>query len=88
MNELKWVLLAEVYGRAEAELIESLLEANEIEAELVQEAYEHLAYPNTMSRVQIFVPADLLGEAKKLYAESGWEFEVPDDDEDDGKNSE
>ena len=81
MEELKWALLAEVYGRMEAELIESYLKANEIKTELIQEGYEHTAYPNTMSRVQIFVPSDLLKEAKKLYAESGWTFDVPEEDE-------
>ena len=82
MDERKWAYLVEVYGRAEAELIESLLEANGIETELIQEAYQHLAYPNSASRVQILVPADLLEAAKKLYAESGWEFEVPDEESD------
>lgn len=81
MDELKWALLAEVYGRAEAEMLESFLEANEIDVELIQEGYEHTAYPNIMSRVQVFVPADLLNAAKKLYAESGWNFDVPNEDE-------
>ena len=81
MEELKWSKLMEVFGRDEAELIESYLEAHGIEAELFQEGYEHLAYPVFQSRVEIFVPSLHFDEAQKLCAESGWEFEILDEDE-------
>src|SRR3972149_6161100 len=58
MDELKWEMLAEVYGRMDAELIKSYLEAQGIEVELFQEAVGHHVYPTTldgMGRVQIFV---------------------------------
>ena len=38
MDELKYGLLAEIYGRMEAELIKSYLEAHEIDVELFQES--------------------------------------------------
>jgi hypothetical protein len=72
MEELKWELLTEVYGRMEAELIESYLEAHRIKVELFQEAVGHHIYPTTldgMGRVQIFVPKENAHEARKLYKE-------------------
>ncbi len=72
MDELKWELLAEVYGRMDAEIIKSLLEAHGIEAELFQEAVGHHIYPTTidgMGRVQIFVSKENAKEARKLYKE-------------------
>lgn len=69
MDELKWELLAEVYGRMEAELIKSYLEAHGVEAELFQEAVGHHIYPTTingMGRVQIFVPKANGKEARRL----------------------
>jgi hypothetical protein len=72
MEELKWELLAEVYGRMEAELIESYLEAHGINVELFQEAVGHHIYPTTldgMGRVQIFVPKEEARQARKLFNE-------------------
>ncbi|OGN73105.1 MAG: hypothetical protein A2X25_11220 [Chloroflexi bacterium GWB2_49_20] len=74
MNELKWDLLAEVFGRMEAEIIQSMLNANGIDAELFQEAVgRNFAYPTTVggfARVQIFVPKNKLIEAKELLKNS------------------
>ena len=75
MSELKWDLLDEVSGRLEAEAIKSLLEAEGIRTELIQEAVGHLIYPVTvdgLGRVQIFVPKKCLKEARawlKAYHE-------------------
>lgn len=69
MEELKWAVLTEVYGRMDADLIESYLEANGIDVELFQEAVGHLIYPTTtdgLARVQIFVARENLEEAKKM----------------------
>ncbi len=66
MDEMKWELLEEVYGRLEADAIESLLEAEGIDVELFQEAIGHLAFPVTvdgLGRVQIFVPKEKAEEA-------------------------
>ena len=59
MDQLTYEILAEVFGRLEAELIESLLEAEGIDVELVQESVGHTIYPvsvDGLGRVQIFVP--------------------------------
>jgi len=72
MDELKWELLVEVFGRIEAELIKSYLEAHGITTELFQEAIGHYIYPTTldgMGRVQIFVSKENALEARKLIEE-------------------
>lgn len=69
MGELKWAKLIDVYGRMDAELIESYLEANGIDVELFQEAVGHHIYPTTtdgLAKVQIFVSMENLPEARKL----------------------
>jgi len=69
MDELKWAKLTEVYGRMDADVIESYLEANGIDVELFQEAVGHHIYPTTMdglAKVQIFVAKENLVEALKL----------------------
>ena len=72
MGELKYELLAEVYGRLEAELIKSYLEANSIDVELFQESIGQNIYPTTvdqMGRVQIFVEKIKLKDALGLMKE-------------------
>ncbi len=72
MEELKYELLAEVYGRMEAELIKSYLEANGIDVELFQESIGQNIYPTTvdqMGRVQIFVEKVKMDEALSLMDE-------------------
>jgi hypothetical protein len=69
MDEMKWAKLTEVYGRMDADLIESYLEAHGIDVELFQEAVGHHIYPTTidgMGRVQIFVEKENLAEARKM----------------------
>lgn len=74
MAGLKWDLLTEVYGRMEAEIIKSMLNANGIDVELFQEAVgRNFAYPTNVgefARVQIFVPKNKLFEAKELLENS------------------
>jgi hypothetical protein len=72
MDELKYELLAEVYGRMEAELIKSYLEAHEIDVELFQESIGQNIYPTTidaLGNVQIFVGKDKIKEALELLEE-------------------
>jgi len=75
MDELKYEMIIEVNGRLEAEMIESLLEAEGIDVELVQESIGHSAYPvavDGLGRVQIFVPKGKEKEARewiKAYRE-------------------
>ena len=75
MDQLTYEILAEVFGRMDAELIESLLEAEGIDVELVQESVGHTIYPvsvDGLGRVQIFVPKSKIQEARewlKAYRE-------------------
>ena len=72
MDELKYALLAEVYGRMEAELIKSYLEAHEIDVELFQESIGQNIYPTNvdmLGNVQIFVEKEKVEEALSLFKE-------------------
>jgi hypothetical protein len=69
MDTMKWEILIEVQGRLEAELIESFLEANGVDVELIQESVGHSAFPvivDGLGRVQIFVPKAKAREAREL----------------------
>ena len=69
MDTMKWERLIEVQGRLEAELIESYLEANGVDVELVQESVGHSAFPvmvDGLGRVQIFIPKEKAREASEL----------------------
>jgi len=69
MDSLKWEILTEVQGRLEAELIESYLEANGVDVELIQESVGHSAFPvmvDGLGRVQIFIPKESAAEARNL----------------------
>jgi hypothetical protein len=69
MDTLKWEKLTEVQGRLEAELIESYLEANGVDVELIQESVGHSAIPvmvDGLGRVQIFVSKKTIREAHEL----------------------
>jgi hypothetical protein len=68
MEKLKWKMLAEVYGRMEAEMIKSLLEAEGIPVELFQEGIGHHVFPVTvdgLGKVQVFVPNKKITEARE-----------------------
>jgi hypothetical protein len=67
-----------------AVLIESYFKAHGVETELIQEAYYEYQLSPDMGPVQILVPNYQLDEAQKLYAASGWDFDITetDDDED------
>jgi hypothetical protein len=68
MEQMKYGKLTEVYGRLEAEMIESLLEAEGIDVELIQESVGHTTIPvniDGLGRVQVFVPKDKFDEARE-----------------------
>ena len=69
MTEMKWEKLAEVYGRLEAEVVKSYIEAAGVPVELFQESIGQLIPTNLdeFGRVQLFVPKEKLEEARKLY---------------------
>jgi hypothetical protein len=69
MNQIKYELLAVVSSRFEAELLESYLEAYEIDVELFQESVGQNAFPvatDILGRVQVFVPKEKIDQAKEL----------------------
>ena len=71
MDPLTWFKIAEVQGRLEADLVKSLLEANGIDVELIQESLGHSLIPvsiNGLGRVQIFIPKDKGKAARSLLA--------------------
>jgi hypothetical protein len=66
MDELKYKKIGEANSRAEAEIIESFLEAEGIDVELVEESISHSAYAVATARVEIFVPREKAKKALKL----------------------
>jgi hypothetical protein len=73
MDELKWELLTEVYGRAEADMLKAFLVGNGIEdVELFQESLGQHIYPTTLDMlglVRVFVPKEVLQNAQLLLEE-------------------
>ena len=69
MDELKYEKIGEANSRAEAEIIESFLEAEGIDVELVEESISHTAYAVATVRVEIFVPKEKAKQAHKLLKE-------------------
>lgn len=71
MDEMKWEKLAEVFGRLEAEMIKSYLEAAGVPVELFQETIGQLIPTglDDFGRVQLFVPKEKLEEARTLFIE-------------------
>jgi hypothetical protein len=66
MDEMKYEKVGEANSRAEAEVIESFLEAEGIDVELVEESVSHSAYALSAARVQIFVPKEKIELAREL----------------------
>ena len=85
MDEMTWEKLAEVYGRLEADVVKSYLEAAGIPVELFQETIGQLIPTNldTFGRVQLFVPKEKLEEARKLFEDyqSSTPTDFPDEEE-------
>ena len=69
MDELKYELLTEVLGQAEAEMLKLYFQAQEIEVELFEEATSSDVIPVTFGRVQIFVERKDMEQARKLLKE-------------------
>lgn len=72
MEEMKYEKLTDVQGRLEANMVESYLEAQGIDVELIQESIGQSSYALTVDgigRVQIFVPKDKIDEARVLLRE-------------------
>ena len=79
MEKMKYEKIAEANSRAEAEVIESFLEAEGIDVELVEESISHTAYAVATARVEIFVPNEKAKQALKLL--KPFDDIQPDEDE-------
>ncbi len=69
MDEMKYEKLTDLQGRLEANMVESFLEAQGIDVELIQESVGQSSYAvtiNGLGRVQVFVPRDQIKEAREL----------------------
>ena len=73
MDELKYVLLTDIQGRADAEVLKAFLLGNGIEdVELIQESLGRSIYPTTLDilgNVQVFVPREPIEAARQLLGE-------------------
>ena len=75
MEKMKYEKLTDIPGRLEANFIESYLEAEGIDVELIQESVGQSSLAVTVNgfgRVQVFVPKDQIEEARqwlKAYRE-------------------
>ena len=81
MDEMKYAKLTEVLGRWKAEILESFLEAEGIDAELIQDSLSHTFYTHAFAPVQIFVPKEKLEQARELLKELDDNFEKDDEEE-------
>lgn len=66
MDKLKYEKIGEANTRGEADVIESFLEAEGIDVELIEESIAHTSYAVPMVRIQIFVPNEKVKQARKL----------------------
>jgi hypothetical protein len=83
---MKYEKIGEANSRAEADVIKSFLEAEEIDVELFLESITTSAYSLAMARVQIFVPRERAEEARELLKE--FDDIKPEEDDDEGDDEE
>jgi len=84
MDEMKFTQLVEVLGRWKAEIIESYLKAEGLDVVLIEDSISQSTYANPFAPVQVFVPKDVLAQARELmetFEEA--EDSVEDDEEND-----
>jgi len=81
MEEMKYANLTEVLGRWKAEILESFLEAEGIDVELIQDSLSHTFYTHPFAPVQIFVPTEKLDQARELLKVFDENFETDDEEE-------
>jgi hypothetical protein len=81
MDEMKYANLTEVLGRWKAEILESFLEAEGIDVELIQDSLSHTFYTHAFAPVQIFVPTEKLEQAHGLLKVFDESFENEDEEE-------
>lgn len=80
MDEMKYQKIGEANSRAEAEVIESFLQAEGIDVELVEESVSHSTYVIPHVLVEIFVPKEQAEQALKLI--TPFDDVLPEEDKD------
>jgi hypothetical protein len=68
-DELQFEMVAEILGRGEAEIIESMLAAKGIRVQLIQDSLSHSAYVTPFGLVQVFVAKSDAERARALIKE-------------------
>ena len=81
MDEMKYAKLTEVLGRWKAEILESFLESEGIDVELIQDSLSHTFYTHAFAPVQIFVQNEKLEQARELLKVFDKNFEKDDEEE-------
>ncbi len=81
MDKMKYVKIGEANSRAEADIIESFLEAEGIDVELVEESVSHSAYSVASARVEIFIPKEKVEQAHELLVPFDDIFQKNDDED-------
>ena len=69
MEDIQWEKATEVFGRLEAEMLKSFLEAEGVPVELFQEGAGQSAFAlniGALGLVEVFVPKEKLAEAQEL----------------------
>jgi len=66
MDEMKFTQLVEVLGRWKAEILENLLKNEGIEVVLIQDSISNSTYANPFAPVQIFVPNEVIQQAREI----------------------
>jgi hypothetical protein len=85
MDELKYEKIGEANNRAEADVIESFLEAEGIDVELIEESVSYTSYAVPMVRIQVFVPIEKCEQARELLKSFDDILPKKEDDEDEGE---
>jgi len=77
MADVTWIVITEVAGLPQAELLASMLQANGVEVSLSQESYAHTLglTVGPISRVQVFINAEQLETARQIVDDYFASFE-------------
>ena len=87
MEELKYAQLTEVLGRWKADIIESFLESEGIDVELIQDSLSHSSYIVPFAPVQVFVPKESLEQARVLVKDLEAAFQQASDEVEESEES-
>ena len=79
MDEMKYERIAEVMGRGHADVIQSLLEAEGIPVELIEESVLHSSYAAPLAPVQVYVGKAHAQRARELIRGLGGVVETGED---------